>query len=40
MSAYIVLGLIILVAVVIGVLIAAFEKGKCQPKDYYRGRKK
>ena len=40
MSAYTILGLVLFGIVVIAVLIAAFEKGKCQPKDYYRGRKK
>lgn len=40
MTTYIVLGLIfVAVAVLIGILLA-FEKGPCQPKDYYGGWKK
>jgi hypothetical protein len=34
MSAYSVLGLILIAIVVIAILIAAVEKGPCQPLDY------
>lgn len=40
MNAYIVLGIIFGVIFLIAVLVAMFEKGPCQPKDYYKGWKK
>jgi hypothetical protein len=40
MNAFTILGLIILGIVIIAVLIAMFEKGPCQPNDYYKGWKK
>ena len=40
MTTYTILGLILLGVVFIAILIAAFEKGPCQPKDYYKGWKK
>ena len=36
MTTYTILGLILLGIVFIAVLIAAFEKGPCQPKYYFR----
>ena len=39
MTTYTILGLILLGIVILAVLIAAFEKGPCQPKDYFRGKR-
>ena len=39
MSAYAILGLILIGIVVIAILIAAFERGPCTPVDYQRERK-